>query len=221
MFARTELFLVPLAVLGGELKVLVRREQGSERQTLPNLALKTQTFQRGSQKQLLSDILLGYSGADVSAWLGSPACCDRIVDCYDRDLLFEESQSVAIVKAVALPEILACEARGTWISPKSLFSGDSALGEDCKLFLREALNLIPRWIRFTSFAFELLPSVFAIQDLRLIVSLLSKQEIDPGNFHRRLKRLDVLSPMVTGQRVHRWEFSWSKSHILGSEGLIP
>ena len=81
---------------------------------------------------------------------------------------------------------------------------------------------MPLWVKNTTFTFELLSQVFSIQDLRLLVGMLSSQEIDPGNFHRRLKRLDILRPLVTGQqRVHKWEFAWEKSDILGAEGLIP
>jgi hypothetical protein len=157
----------------------------------------------------------------VEAWLHSPRCRDRIVDCFDRELLIEGAPGVAIVRAVSLPEDLAADAKGTWVSPKSLFAADSVLGEDSRLFLRECLNLIPTWVRYTSLVFELLPSVFSIQDLRLLVSLLAANEIDPGNFHRRLKRLDILKPLVSGQRVHKWEFSWSKTEALTTEGLIP
>jgi hypothetical protein len=220
MFARTELFLVPLSTHGGELRVLVRRDQTTDKQVLPHTVLKPQTYQRGNQESILHDILSSCSQTEVDAWLSSPRCRDRIVDCFDRDLLFEGAQSVAIVRAIALPEEFALEAKGTWISPKVLFSQDSLLSEDCKLFLRECLNLVPNWVRHTTFAFELLPSVFSIQDLRLLVSLLSTQEIDPGNFHR-LKRLDILRALVSGQRVHRWEFSWSRAEALRNEGLIP
>lgn len=221
MFARTELFLVPLSAHGGELRVLVRRDQATDKQVLPFTVLKPQSFQRGHQEACLRDVLSGCHQGEVDAWLSSPRCRDRIVDCFDRDLLFENAQSVAIVRGIAIPEEFAVEAKGTWIAPRVLFSQDSLLSEDCKLFLREALNLVPGWVRHTTFAFELLPSVFSIQDLRLLVSLLAGQDIDPGNFHRRLKRLDILRPLVSGQRVHRWEFSWSRAEALKAEGLIP
>lgn len=221
MFARTELFLVPLSAHGGELRVLVRRDPVTDKQVLPYTALKPQTYQRGNQEALLRDVLSSCNQTEVDAWLSSPRCRDRIVDCFDRDLLFEGAQSVAIVRAIALPEDFAAEAKGTWISPRVLFSQESLLSEDCKLFLRECLNLLPGWVRHTNFAFELLPSVFSIQDLRLLVSILASQDIDPGNFHRRLKRLEILRPLVSGQRVHRWEFAWSRADALKSEGLIP
>ena len=221
MFARTELFLVPLSAHGGELRVLVRRDPATDKQVLPYAALKPQTFQRGTQEVILRDMLAGCNPSEVDSWLSSPRCRDRIVDSFDRDLLFEGAQSVATVRAIALPEEFAVEAKGTWIAPRVLFSQDSLLSEDSKLFLRECLNLVPGWVRYTTFAFELLPGVFSIQDLRLLVSLLATQDIDPGNFHRRLKRLDILRPLVSGQRVHRWEFAWSRSEALRAEGLIP
>jgi hypothetical protein len=219
MFARSELFLLPLSTLGGELRVLVRRE--ADKQVLPHVLLKPNLMQKGSQDALLRDVLAAYPSPDIDTWITSSRCKDRIVDCFDRDLLFEGAQGVAIVRAVAIPEELSSECKGTWISPRVLFSQDSMLSEDCKLFLRECLNLIPTWVRYTSLAFELLPAVFSIQDLRLLVSLLAGSEIDPGNFHRRLKRLDILHPLVSGQRVHKWEFSWQRTEALTSEGLIP
>jgi hypothetical protein len=190
MFARSELFLVPLSTHGGELRVLVRRDPTTEKQILPHLILKPQMVQRACQEALLKDVLGSYAPGDVETWLQSSRCRDRIVDCFDREMLFEGAPGVAIVRAVCIPEELSSEAKGTWISPKVLFSPDSLLSEDCKLFLRECLNMIPTWVRYTSLAFELLPAVFSIQDLRLLVSLLATNEIDPGNFHRRLKRLD-------------------------------
>lgn len=221
MSARTELFLIPVSTHGGELRVLVRKDAEMERHVLPHTLLKIDQLQHESLRSLIREIL-GVSTMDqVDAWLATSRFRDRIVDVFDRDLLFEGAQSVAIVRAVAIPEEFAPDARGTWLPPKSLFSSESMLSEDCKLFTRECLNLVPQWVRASTFSFELLPAVFSIQDLRLLVGMLSGHEIDPGNFHRRLKRLDILKPLVSGQRVHRWEFAWEKGSVLRAEGLIP
>jgi hypothetical protein len=219
--SRTELFLVPFSAHGGELRVLVRRDPVHDKHVLPHAVLRGDQLQRESQMQIVRELLPSVAPAVVDSWIQSPRYRDRIVDAYDRDLLFEGVQSVAIVRAVALPEELAPDAKGTWLPPQTLFSADSMLSEDCKLFARECLNLVPKWVRHSSLAFELLPQTFSIQDLRLLVSMLAGHEIDPGNFHRRLKRLDVLRPLVSGQRVHRWEFFWDRSEALKDEGLIP
>lgn len=221
MTARTELFLVPLSSHGGELRVLVRKDPVTEKQVLPHFSLKNDLFQRGAQELILRDLFTTSPAAELETWLDSPRYRDRIVDVFDRNMLFEKVSSVAVVRAIALPEELAPDAKGTWLSPQVLFSHDSLLTDDCKLFVRECLNLVPQWVRNSTFPFELLPSVFSIQDLRLLVSMLSTQEIDPGNFHRRLKRLDILRPLVAGQRIHRWEFAWNKGEVLRADGLIP
>ena len=221
MTSRTELFLIPFSAHGGELRVLVRRDAEQDKHVLPHLILRSDQLQRDTQSQIVRELLGSAVSSVVEQWMKSPRYRDRVVDAFDRDLLFEGAQSVAIVRALALPEELAPDARGSWLPPQALFSSDSMLSEDCKLFVRECLNLVPRWVRHSSLAFELLPQIFSIQELRMLVSMLAGHEIDPGNFHRRLKRLDILRPLVAGQRVHRWEFSWDKADALREEGLIP
>ena len=221
MSAKTELVLVPVSTHTGELRVLVRRDTSSEKQVLPHHFLKADVLQKSALEFVLRDLFAQADGEELSGWLSSAKCKDRVVDVYDRDLLFESAQSVAIVRVVAIPSELAPDARGVWLTPDELFAEDSHLSHDCRLFVRDALALVPFWIRHSPLAFELLPKVFSIQDLRVLVGLLSGQDIDPGNFHRRLKRLDVLNPLVAGQRVHRWEFAWGKGEVLKGEGLIP
>lgn len=221
MSAKTELVLVPISTHTGELRVLVRRDAATEKQVLPHLFLKSDVLQKSAIEHILRDLLTPAEPEELTSWISSTKCKDRVVDVYDRDLLFEGAQSVAIVRVVAIPSELAPDARGVWLTPQELFAEDSHLSHDCRLFVRDALAQIPFWIRHSSLAFELLPKVFSIQDLRVLVGLLSGQEIDPGNFHRRLKRLDVLNPLVAGQRVHRWEFAWGKGEVLKGEGLIP
>jgi hypothetical protein len=221
MSVRTELFLVPISTHGGTLRVLVRKDANNPGQILPHAQLKSDFFQKEAQEQVLRDLLVAVPSATLDAWMNSPRYTDRVVDVFDRNLLFERVQSVAVVRAIAIPEDLAQDAKGTWLSATEIFSNDSLLSDDCKLFVRECLNLIPYWVRNTTFSFELLPPVFAIQDLRLLVSMLASQDIDAGNFHRRLKRLDILRPLVSGQRIHRWEFAWDRAAVLRTEGLIP
>ena len=219
---KTELFLIPTAAVNGSLRVLVTKDQNSERQTFPSIVLRQDMHLHGGTRRILSDLLAGAHLAELETWFNSARCKDRIVDVYDRDLLFEQVQSIAIVRAIALPQEFSAHAKGMWLDAENLFSQDSILAPDSRLFLRECLNQVPLWVKNTTFTFELLSQVFSIQDLRLLVGMLSSQEIDPGNFHRRLKRLDILRPLVSGQqRVHKWEFAWEKSDILGVEGLIP
>lgn len=221
MSAKTELFIVPVSTHTGDLRVLVKRDPVSEKHVLPSVVLKTDFLQKSALEFGLREIFSGADSEVLSTWLSSSRLKDRVVDVYDRDLLFEEAQSVAIVRVVAVSSEIAPDARGLWLTPDELFSESSQLSHDCRLFVRDAMASVPFWIRHTSLAFELLPQVFSIQDLRLLVGLLSGQEIDPGNFHRRLKRLDLLNPLVAGQRVHRWEFVWGKGDVLKGEGLIP
>ncbi|NBO38916.1 hypothetical protein EBU99_10080 [bacterium] len=221
MSAKTELVLVPVSTHTGELRVLVRRDSTSEKQVLPSVVLKSDLLQKSAMEFVLRELLAQSDAQELLGWIASSKCKDRVVDVYDRDLLFEGVQSVAIVRLIAIPNELAPDARGVWMTADDLFAEESHLSHDCRLFVRDALALVPHWIRHSSLAFELLPKVFSIQDLRLLVGLLSGQEIDPGNFHRRLKRLDLLNPLVAGQRVHRWEFAWGKGDVLKGEGLIP
>ncbi|MBM3381211.1 MAG: hypothetical protein FJY29_02100 [Betaproteobacteria bacterium] len=221
MSAKTELILVPVSTHTGELRILVKRDSSTEKQTLPGTLLRADFLQKSGLEYALREILSQCDAEELSSWIASSKCKDRVVDVYDRDLLFEGAQSVAIVRVVAIPSELAPDARGLWLTPAELFAETSHLSHDCRLFIRDALASVPYWIRHSSLAFELLPKVFSIQDLRLLVGLLSGQDIDPGNFHRRLKRLDLLNPLVAGQRVHRWEFAWGKGEVLKGEGLIP
>lgn len=221
MSVRTELFLVPLSVHGGSLRILVRRDTNQQGQVLPHVVLRNDLFQHDAQEGLLRDLLASAPANDLEAWLASKRYKDRIVEVFDRSLLFENAQSIAVVRAIAIPEELAPEAKGTWLSAQEVFSNESLLTDDCKRFVKECLELVPLWVRSTTLAFELLPAVFAIQDLRLLVGMLINQEIDAGNFHRRLKRLDILRPLVSGQRVHRWEFNPERGHMLKNEGLVP
>ena len=218
---KAELFLIPLAAIGDNLKVLVTKDNSSERHIFPSIHLRQDIHLHAGTREILKDLLGNVPPVELEAWLSSPRCKDRIVDAYDRDLLFEQVQSVAIVRSVAVPKEFSSAAKGTWVEAEQIFARDTFLSADCRLFLRECLNLVPLWVKNTTFTFELLSKVFSIQDLRQLVGMLSHQDIDPGNFHRRLKRLDILKPLVGGQRVHRWEFAWERSSALTKDGLIP
>jgi hypothetical protein len=221
MNVRTELFLLPMSCVGGEVRVLLRKDTTSEKLVIPSVLLKPQLFQNAAAEVLLSEILSASEPEKVETWLQSSQCNKRIVDSYDRELLMDSGSGVAVLRAVAIPEDIAPKAKGLWYTAAEVFGSDSLVSNDCKLFIKDTLDLVPHWVRYSTFAFELLPHVFSIQDLRMLVGSLSKQEIDPGNFHRRLKRLDVLTPLVAGQRVHKWEFTWDRRSVLKAEGLIP
>jgi hypothetical protein len=221
MNIRTELFLLPICSVGGEVRVLLKKEAASEKLVIPSYILKPNMYQNAAAEALLSDLLTGVPAQQLEYWLQSSQCHKRIVDSYDRELLLDTNPGVALLRAVAIPEDLAPKAKGLWYSAAEVFGSDSSVANDSKLFVKDALDLVPHWVRYSTFAFELLPKVFSIQDLRVLVGSLSKQEIDPGNFHRRLKRLDILTPLVAGQRVHKWEFTWDRREILRAEGLIP
>ena len=219
---KTELVLIPIAAMKDGLQLLVNQEPGSDKLTFPNVSLKQEFFLRGGLDQILHQLLVTVPQPELDNWLHSSRCKDRIVDVYDRDLLFEQVHSMVIVRAIALPQEFSLHAKGIWLNAETLFSQNSRLSPDNRLFLQECLNQIPRWVKNTTFIFELISQVFSIQDLRLLIGILSHQEIDPGNFHRRLKRLQILNPRVAGQqRIHKWEFSWEKSNVLLTEGLLP
>jgi hypothetical protein len=221
MNIRTELFLLPVSTVGGEVRVLLKKEPQSEKLVIPSALLKPQLSQNSAAESILYEVLEKAPRAHVEEWLSSSQCYKRIVDSYDRELLMDSIPGVSILRAVAIPENLALQAKGLWYTATQVFGADSNVTNDCKFFVKDTTDLVPHWVRYSTFAFELLPKVFSIQDLRILVSALSKQEIDPGNFHRRLKRLDILTPLVSGQRVHKWEFGWNKKEVLKSEGLIP
>lgn len=219
---KTELFLIPIAAVNNSLRVLIINDPSNNRQTFPSVLLRQDFHLHAGTRYILSDLFSSLHLADLETWFNSARCKDRIVDVYDRDLLFEQVQSIAIVRAIALPQEFSLNVRGLWLNADSLFSQDSILAPDSRLFLKECLNKVPMWVKNTTFSFELLSQIFSIHDLRMLISMLSEQEIDPGNFHRRLKKLDILRPLVLGQqRIHKWEFAWEKSDILGIEGLIP
>ena len=163
MSAKTELVLVPVSTFSGELRVLVRRDAATEKQVLPHLLLKSDLLQKSALEFILRDVFSPADAEELSSWIGSAKCKDRVVDVYDRDLLFEGAQSIAIVRVVAIPSEIAPDARGVWLTPEELFAEDSHLSHDCRLFVRDALAQIPFWIRHSSIAFELLPKTLSHQ----------------------------------------------------------
>jgi hypothetical protein len=224
---KVELFIVPLAAIEEELKVFVQEveeiDKNSHLFSFPRIALTTGFYIGSAFRALLQAILGHLDSGMVEAWLQSSRCTHRIVDSYDRESLFEAVPSVAIVRAVAIPQDFAtAQTTGRWISVRSLLEQNSFLSPDNLLFLKECIKLVPLWTKNTSFPFELMSHIFSIQELRNLISLLSNQEIDPGNFHRRLKKLDILKPLTAGgQRIHRWEYAWERGGSLIKDGLLP
>lgn len=225
----SELFLIPLATIQNRLCVLAQRDpEFPDQRSFPYLPLTPGAHVQSTVRTLVRSLFDvtkedGNLSEAVENWFQSPRRKDRMIEVYDRDLLPEGKQSVAIVRALAIPDDLSASVKGVWLDFMSAFSDASLLSPDNRLFLRACLKQIPLWVRNTTFSFELLSKVFSIQDLRILVSHLSEQEIDPGNFHRRLKRLDILCPVALQpqQRVHRWEFSWERDGVLSTDGLIP
>ena len=211
-----ELFIIPVAAFNDKLHFYTAASS-----TFPSCKLSDDLH----SFEAMRTVLLKYFSDDseeFTQWLNSPRCKDRIIDVYDRNRLPEQRNSIAIVRAVSIPDNIALRDKDSWYEPQSLLNENSLLSQDNKLFLSECLNLIPVWVKNTSFTFELMSRVFSIQELRLLVGTLSNQEIDPGNFHRRLKKLDILRPLGVGQqRVHRWEFAWERCIALSADGLIP
>lgn len=211
---KVELFIIPIATFNDKLHFYVVDNH------FPCIELQNEFYTFAATRALLSNHFSAHE--EFESWLNSPRCKDRIIDVYDRDRLQEHEDSVAIVRAISIPDNIALQDQNSWHEAQNLLSQHSPLSPDNRVFLSNCLNLIPMWVKNTSFTFELMSRVFSIQELRLLVGTLSNQEIDPGNFHRRLKKLDILRPLGSGQqRVHRWEFAWDRSVALSSDGLIP
>lgn len=167
----------------------------------------------------------------LAQWFASQRFVSRVVDVLDVPATATEPRaSLEVVRAIAVPDDVfaalgaptGAAADEVWLEVDAVLSGkvEGFSKASCKI-VAAAAGAVPDWTRHGSFAFELLPPVFSIQDLRLLLGHMTSQDIDAGNFHRRLKRLDLLRPMVGGQRVHRWEFDWSKTETLRRESLIP
>ncbi len=219
---KVELYVLPIAAFHEKLHFSVVRHASSGELTFPTRELNNELHVAKATAMLLREYFSFDNDGEFESWASSTRCNARIINVFDRDLLPQQEKSIAIVKAVPIPENIALRNLDNWYTSPSLLSDTSHLSVDNQIFLKEALNQIPIWVKNTSFTFELLSQVFSIQDLRLLVSMLSNQEIDPGNFHRRLKKLDILRPRGTSQqRVHKWEFAWERSPTLSADGLIP
>lgn len=210
-----ELLVIPVTVLGDTLKVLLT-SQSREELGLPCLDLGSGFGQAEALLQAVK-AFLPLPDSEFAQWTNSKRYRGRVVEVFDRP----QSQKVTVVRAIAVPQDVAIRAKGEWCNAEDAalrLQQTDAFAATC---LQTCLENIPFWARMSAFVFEVLPAVFSIQDLRLLVSNLSHQEVDAGNFHRRLKRLDILNPLVAGQRVHRWEFNWTRSDIVKKEGLLP
>ncbi len=212
---KIELFLIPIAAFSEKLYFFVDNSK-----KFPSLQLNDSISLQRATKDILHSLFCHHN--ELSSWLESPRCKDRVIETYEKQCLPEKENGLAIVRAISIPDNIALEAQNSWFPVEKLLVDENLLSPDCKEFLLDCLKLIPLWVKNTSFAFELMKHVFSIQELRLLVGTLSNQEIDPGNFHRRLKKLDILQPLSSGQqRVHRWQFDWERTSYLISDGLIP
>ena len=220
-----ELRLVLLSQQDHELKILVSRSSSAGADAVyPHAFLAQPTLQWGATVSLLKSIF-PLNPDEVDAWVNAPRFKERIIDVLDAPGVpggvAGDCSRVVIARAVAVPPSLAALAQG-WVGFHEMLAqsatqgrvGDLEITHTCLYKLRE-------WTRYSSLVFELLPEVFSIQDLRASMIDLAQVDIDPGNFHRRLKKLDILRPLGSGQRVHRWEFVWSRSSVLRAEGIIP
>lgn len=221
---KVQLVLIPIAAFEDNL-YFYTASQTQSFSYFPSLMLSETLHVMEATRTILRNCFAGSSlsaFSDFEAWLFSERYHTRMVEVFDRENLLEQENSITIVRAISIPHVFANRDSRSWQSSTPLLSESSKLSKDHQIFLNKCLKLIPMWIKHTSFTFELLSKVFSIQDLRLLVSMVSNQEIDPGNFHRRLKKLDILRPLAEGQqRVHRWQFAWDKSGVLSSDGLIP
>lgn len=220
MTLQTELVLVPITVVNEELRVfLVPQTKLGGSLGLPAVSLNQSFVQRDALKALMTSFFPQTVSNEVGAWMQSRRFQGRVIEVYDSSTASGQS-TIQVVRAVAVPQDLAKNAQGEWYSFEEAAVRLEGNFVD-RAFLEACQELVPFWSRMSTFTFEVLPAVFSIQDLRLLVSNLSKQEVDAGNFHRRLKRLDILTPLVSGQRVHRWEFAWEKTPVVSREGLLP
>ncbi len=220
---KVELILLPIAVLNGQLRFYVVNHSNLSI-TFPMAELLEDPLIFEATNAILNQYFAkqNSNNPDFETWLYSAQCKGRMVDVYDKNRLVEKNNCLVLVQAISIPESIAKATEDHWLGAPELLESHSKLTADNKLFLSACLNLIPFWVKNSSFAFELMNSIFSIQELRLLVATLANQEVDPGNFHRRLKKLDILKPLGTGfQRVHRWEFAWERSNALSSDGLIP
>lgn len=217
MSLQTDLVVIPVTVMNNDLRVLLTpNPQGNY--SLPNVTLGGGLLQQGAYTALAKNLFGESQAALISQWMASERFRTRVVEVFDKPSGAAAVDAVRIVRVLGIPEDLAKHTRAEW---RSLSQAIEVVDEDSAKFLQATRDMIPFWARMTTLVFEILPAVFSIQDLRLIVSYLSSQDVDAGNFHRRLKRLDILRPLVAGQRVHKWEFVWEKAAVVAREGLLP
>lgn len=61
--------------------------------------------------------------------------------------------------------------------------------------LRVALDRLRSKLEYTTLAFELLPEVFSLPELKRTYEMILDEELDRGNFYRKIKEADVLEPV--------------------------
>jgi 8-oxo-dGTP diphosphatase len=69
------------------------------------------------------------------------------------------------------------------------------LAFDHDRILAVALDRLRSKLEYTTLAFELLPQVFSLPELKLTYEMILGEELDRGNFYRKIKEADVLEPV--------------------------
>ena len=79
-----------------------------------------------------------------------------------------------------------------------------------------ALNRLRSKLEYTTLAFQLLPEVFSILELKHIYEQILGEQLDKGNFYRKIKEAGVLEPTGMlregrGRPTHLYRFKRSRA----------
>lgn len=90
------------------------------------------------------------------------------------------------------------------------------LAFDHKKILNFALNRLRSKLEYTTLAFQLLPEVFSILELKHIYEQILGEQLDKGNFYRKIKEAGVLEPTGMlregrGRPTHLYRFKRSRA----------
>lgn len=115
----------------------------------------------------------------------------------------------ALVHADAHPIRVSDETTDVRWFPVSELGG--ALAFDHEKILQYALSRLRSKLEYTTLAFELLPEVFSILELKDIYEQILGEKLDKGNFYRKIKEADLLeeTDMVRegrGRPTRLWRF---------------
>ncbi len=80
-----------------------------------------------------------------------------------------------------------------------------------------AISRLRSKLEYTTLAFQLLPEVFSILELKHIYEQILGEKLDKGNFYRKIKEADILekTPLVRegrGRPTHLWRFKGDRNH---------